>query len=556
MSFAEKLLIELPKFVNIPLLCDWLEMVDLGRFDSAECNKLTRSHLTDIMSSNLSVFTGCALSNFQFQSSVKSDNNTKAQASYLKWMNTRSLSVKNIELNMFDGADYTDIFSIVIQEKQCSKADSLLLKCDSYNRSITLTLLLRLTVLFPRLKVLTLTNVQLHNNHNWNVLLQFPILQEVTMNNSNVTIDIPLQILNNCQSITKFSFADSSIRIPYSASQESTTIDTLLEKLSLIGSNLTYLNLSGCDVSDITLLTDLIAKCPLLEECNLTNFEGVDDSVVECLLTHCPNYKHFQMDSSYELTDAGVTSIAMKCPQLITLNVDECDNSVLTDVSLRLITQHCRSLEVFNVTEGTASSETVCSVLANCKQIREINAQILTSIEGDESALLSVVRSGPCLQLVSITIDSTDDDRVKEEVLFLSIAAVAPNLINLSLSGSSICDNAFSCIMRNCLLLTTLDASNCENLTTASMTALNKNQKLLVTLAIQYTKMASTASIKNLVKNNPNLKQVSWTYHTKSSPDAAMEELELQRPELTINYGGVNQHSYRHHSFLPSVFGY
>jgi hypothetical protein len=557
MGFGEKILTELPMFLSIPFFCDWLEMEDLGRFDTAECNKLTRSHFTDIMSSNLAVFVGLEFSKHQ----ISTKSLTGTQSAYLNWLQMRSMSVKKIGLDMFGGVNYIDLFAYVIHEKQCCKADTLHLSCDPNNGFISLTLLNRLAFLFPRLVTLTLDNVRIHNDHDLKLALEFPHLRELTMNDATLTEGVVLQIINNCQLLEKFSFADSQVN--------GSVMDGVLEKLSQNGSSLIFLDLRSGSVSDIAILTNLIAKCPLLEECNLINFEGMDDAVAECILAHCPNYKHFHTNSDL-LTDAAVTSIATKCPQLVTLDVDDCDVENLTDKSLRLIAQHCHALEVFDVADEAASVATICSVLANCKQIKNINALNLTTCEGEgPSMAVEVVSNGPCLQLDFINVDGDnaddDDDDEDEETssaisdsLFYSIANVAPNLTVLNMVNARVSDGAFISIMRNCLLLTSLDVSSCDKLTTASMTALNKNQKLLVSLDLRYTKIASTASIKNLVKNNPNLTSVSWTYHTKSSPDAAMEELKLHRPELTISYsnrpGRYSSHNHHFNNYLPHPF--
>ncbi len=123
------------RFAATQLLFQWLEMIDLGKLDSAVCNKNERKSLLNLISNS------CALMNGLFG---KEFLNSNFDGKYFQWLLRRKVSVKYMCLK----SSTLDIVKVNRnKEKVCSNVTSLKLSLFHVDW-VALRLVLSL---FPRL---------------------------------------------------------------------------------------------------------------------------------------------------------------------------------------------------------------------------------------------------------------------------------------------------------------------------------------------------------------------------------------------------------------------
>jgi hypothetical protein len=92
------------------------------------------------------------------------------------------------------------------------------------------------------------------------------------------------------------------------------------------------------EASEYYLVGDLLKqyKNSSLKQVAVSNTE-ISDAIIGYICRHCDNLEYILLDGCFRLTDAGVNSIAMHCPNLAMLNLSCCN---ITDVSLQSLAVH------------------------------------------------------------------------------------------------------------------------------------------------------------------------------------------------------------------------
>lgn len=199
------------------------------------------------------------------------------------------------------------------------------------------------------------------------------------------------------------------------------------------GPSLVRLNLNALHNCSARTLTDVLARCPRLEELGLYWHPRLPDSVLHSLV--CGEHlSELNLSGCQSLTDAGIEALAASCARLRVLDLTRC--LTLTDASLRVIARSCGSdLVSLNCYADSALSAydalgTHCPNLAflDCTGSRGLTGASVAKVAETAASTLTHLNLSWCV--------SVDD------VGGVALARHCPNLQFLSFHGSTLISDA------------------------------------------------------------------------------------------------------------------
>jgi hypothetical protein len=98
----------IPFDVSVCLFMDWVGFIELGKFDSALCNKKDRKHFLDVLSSNW----------FVFPSNQNHGDNLS-----LLWIQTRKMRVCKLLLKKFELISFPEAFTLKVEHLEIQNID-------------------------------------------------------------------------------------------------------------------------------------------------------------------------------------------------------------------------------------------------------------------------------------------------------------------------------------------------------------------------------------------------------------------------------------------------
>jgi hypothetical protein len=170
-----------------------------------------------------------------------------------------------------------------------------------------------------------------------------------------------LAIASHCPCLTRLQVDDCGKRVT----------DVGIVAIASSCRRLTWLDVADCDVTDDGLRT-LAPLCVSLHHLSLSSCERVTDAGLEAIGEHCTRLEKLHIArTGAGVTDAGIRSVVIGCPDLALLDVGGA--RCLTDATLACIAEHCR-----NLTELRAGGNTVITVRGldvvarRCTRLRRI----------------------------------------------------------------------------------------------------------------------------------------------------------------------------------------
>ena len=113
-------------------------------------------------------------------------------------------------------------------------------------------------------------------------------------------------------------------------------------------------------------VTAIVARCPQLTSLNLSRCYEITNDAVTAIAAGCPQLT--SLDLSW-WTDAAVTAVAAGCPKLTSLDLSLCDQ--ITDAAVTAIAQKCPKLTRLGLSEcGQITDEAVTAVKAGYPQLQ------------------------------------------------------------------------------------------------------------------------------------------------------------------------------------------
>lgn len=215
--------------------------------------------------------------------------------------------------------------------------------------------------------------------------------------------------------------------------------DELMDNLSKLLPNITYINLSLCPKLSNSTFFILTKNCPLLSEIKMVgtklgcgdftmspvtnprvtslNFAQnrcLDSNSIKCFASVCPNLRQVDLSNCEDLTEDGVEELLKRCSGIKNLGISGCikvktflnDFEIsylevlcarglrINDDELALIGKRCPKLLQLDLTGCLSVTEKgVKEVVMDCKALREINLKWCNNVNVDIVSWMVVSRS-------------------------------------------------------------------------------------------------------------------------------------------------------------------
>nr|AFI78802.1 F-box family protein [Chlorokybus atmophyticus] len=167
----------------------------------------------------------------------------------------------------------------------------------------------------------------------------------------------------------------------------------------------------------------------------------------------------------FKLDDTALAWLATQCPQLQVLDVSAC--SLVSDEGLQHVGAHCRSIQVVNITDCSKVTDEGVSAIAN-PQLRHVFA---SGSKITDVTLLVLAETCKQLQILAVGNCAVSD------VGLLSIGANCTSLIYFNCFGCTqgVSDVGIEHIAENSRELEELEISNCQQISDRSLIAVSRH---------------------------------------------------------------------------------
>ncbi|KAI3678628.1 hypothetical protein L6452_37928 [Arctium lappa] len=230
---------------------------------------------------------------------------------------------------------------------------------------------------------------------------------------------------------------------------------------------------------DSTMLNKLLNRFKQLQSLSLTGFYKGTDSGLTPLENYGSKLHSLYLDDCFDLTEAGLSSVASGCPSLSIISLSCCS---INDGALEILTSSCRSLTEVNLSKCfNITDRGIWALSQNCRQLRAVKVSwcdrivgvsfqgcspTLTCLEANHCAFdpmgVTGILSGGGLEYLSLSSLRKCSRRHGLAAIGLGIAA---NLKILNLRKCSfVTDDAIIRISKGCPLLQEWILSYCSKI--------------------------------------------------------------------------------------------
>ena len=318
------------------------------------------------------------------------------------------------------------------------------------------------------------------------------------INNNTNSNDCNLSSNNNSITNKDNNCCDSNNNNTNSNKNDNYLVGTLLEVLSISHSNIynyPLQNIIACSSHLKTLILcevtrwDFVVTMNSLTSCTHTQLETLsicrpwnnendddgrnnptyiltEDIMIEICIS-CPNIKYLDISQNGSNLNTGVLSTIAQClPQLLSFNVSHISN--LTDDDMCIITESCHILQSLSLTSTNVSLPFFQSLFTNnCNNITYIDITMCQEITDECMILLCTA----CTKISTIIALQCNKITNNGWIRVLELCGSTLQHLNLS-CNLSLHSTVIDAIAMYCsTLLTTLDLSNCMNITDLSVQA-------------------------------------------------------------------------------------
>ncbi|RYH23146.1 hypothetical protein EON65_18185 [archaeon] len=192
-------------------------------------------------------------------------------------------------------------------------------------------------------------------------------LEEVSLINSKAISDSTiLTLATNCKQLTCVNL-----------SRAMCITNNAIIQLSENCPNLTSINLSQCFRlrGDAALLA-IIQNCQHMASFDLYYSEAATDSAILAIATHCgPNLKRLLLSGVSALhKQESILHLLERCPNILELSLNGCRNTVLTDLTINSIAEHCKVITSVCISDTRMlDDECINNLARNCIHITNLD---------------------------------------------------------------------------------------------------------------------------------------------------------------------------------------
>jgi hypothetical protein len=279
------------------------------------------------------------------------------------------------------------------------------------------------------------------------------------------------------------------------------------------------LDISDSDMTD-ALLLPLLNKCRnSLKELRFRWCQGITAesaaSIGECselevlhpndavssrlseIVEELPKLRECDFSYTSSLTDEGVISLAMSCPDIEILNLSKC--SRITDAAIASLVQ-CRALKRLHLSNNTQLTDAAFAGLS----------------EG----------CWPKMEILDLS-----GLRRLSDAIFVSLARACPSLVKVVLRDTNVTDEIVWTLCELCPSILTLDFSGCPNVTDRSLVAISKHLHSLTFLEFRNNEAITDDGIAKLVAKCHSIKTL-WMSGCHSISDRSVLQIADHCPAL------------------------
>lgn len=275
---------------------------------------------------------------------------------------------------------------------------------------------------------------------------------------------------------------------------------------STVYSNLTLLNLSGCEkITDVG-LESLSALGSSLKSLYLDNAYSITGSGLAAMSKHCTFLEKLSLSGTLGISGSGYSIIGQQCRDLTMLKLSGC--RTITPWAFMKIFEGCKKLSVVDISFCSLITDQEIKLLAECSDLRQLNLRECKQVS---DVGLSFLSQG-CPRLAELNLKRSELPFRVSDVALLQLAQGCQNLVSLNLHGCEmISDTGLSWLANWSKELKNLDISNCSKITNKGIRHIGEGCQKLKTITLLNLKRVSDVGIRCIATGCPTLESLNAT---------------------------------------------
>eukprot|EP00899_Mesostigma_viride_P019574 jgi/Mesvir1/27618/Mv07351-RA.1 len=236
------------------------------------------------------------------------------------------------------------------------------------------------------------------------------------------------------------------------------------------------------------------------------------DACMIALAENSPGLKHFSV-RRWAVTDAGIKALALHCPLLTSLRLEDC--RMITDEGLSQMVAALTDLEVVNLENTRADTRTVIALGSKCSKVTELNigkglwSAYTHNCGLDDTALAAVLQGCPNLRTLNITRCAKITGAAFVVDGMRQPAALAINELKMEWC-SGFKPKEIADMVTRCPSLISLQADHCTGMTDDSVKTVVSGCKALRHLSIRHCRVTAKG-MKCILSNTGSTLQEVFT---------------------------------------------
>jgi hypothetical protein len=368
------LLLKLPEALFNSLLLQWMDLMDVGRLDSAMCSTTKRSNFLTLVSEP----------NFVCCKYFVPEQRTEERLDLLlKWMAQREVATSEL----------------TVSNSWATKSSEILIYLQRKGRYVRTVRIEKVTMPYEKLKiVITDLSARCQDILHITLKVQFEVCD--TQQQSELIAIIAshchkLRELHTSRSLTDadlVALGDGCPQLSNPGLLDNNVTDAGLLAVAL-NRALLKLCLEGCSNLTDEGLEAIACYCPQVQDLDLSACDHLTDATLIALGQHCRSLPTLCITDAF-VTHVGMAIVAAGCPRLEMLNVEFCGN---VGPAVEVVARCCRGLQDFHVPDAVLSSEAALALAECCPQLMTLYAD---GAEIGKQEICALAEGCPALKVV------------------------------------------------------------------------------------------------------------------------------------------------------------
>eukprot|EP00118_Oscarella_pearsei_P012154 m.86967 g.86967 ORF g.86967 m.86967 type:complete len:805 (+) comp36521_c0_seq1:152-2566(+) len=174
---------------------------------------------------------------------------------------------------------------------------------------------------------------------------------------------------------------------------------------------LIYADVSGCEQITPEGMKCIARGCTSLQTIILNDLPGLSDESIHALTTYCHSLKHASFLGGTSVTDEALKYLSLQSRKLQSIRLE--GNASITDVALKTMGRACPELNYVSAVDCPKVTDHALKALGGCRNIRVLNvadcvrltdAGVRHIIEGSSGAKLREINLTNCIRVSDVTL--------------------------------------------------------------------------------------------------------------------------------------------------------